>query len=189
MSISTLNSHRNFKQHVLNSSWPHIASVFYFLCNQETFCQSCVREQGSSRILALSSMRWYISTALGCWNSLVFSSLVLTSPAPSRTTALLLFWHNGFTSDSPPLPHSRLQHPTVPLLALWSTAFLRSHQTLLCSCIGSLHSPWCRFCVAGSKTQSNRADTGLWRLSRQGPGWAHGRGHHCLPEVGLTVCT
>lgn len=43
-------------------------------------------------------------------------------------------------------------------------------------------------CVTGSKAQSNRADTGLWRLSGQGPGWAHGRGHHCLPEVRLILC-
>lgn len=38
-------------------------------------------------------------------------------------------------------------------------------------------------CVAGSKAQSNRADTGLRCLSGQGPGRAHGRGHHCLPKV------
>lgn len=37
--------------------------------------------------------------------------------------------------------------------------------------------------VTGSKAQFNRADTGLWCLSGQGPGWAHGRGHHCIPEV------
>ena len=38
-------------------------------------------------------------------------------------------------------------------------------------------------CISGSKAQPYRADPGLRCLSGQGPGWAHGWGHHRLPEV------
>lgn len=42
--------------------------LLFSLCNQETFCQSCVSERGFSRKLALSSMRWSIYGTLTFWH-------------------------------------------------------------------------------------------------------------------------
>lgn len=121
---------------------------------QETCCQSCVREQGFSRKIALSSMRW--ATIL----SLRLSFLSIT-----RCTV----WHTRFVTLS--FLQQLLLSNLLPEAHKWSY-WLQVKSFFL---VG----------FAGSKAQSNGADTGLWCLSGQGPGWAHGRGHHCIPEVSL----
>lgn len=167
--------------------------LLFSLCNQETFCQSCVREQGFSRKLALSSMRWSIYVALTRWHiPLSFFSLVLTLHSLLHTVTF------SCSSDTHRLrlTNSRAHFHTVVCRVSFphtrpSAALLVYISSTKYSCVQTqLHFNYISHdvCVTGSKAQSNRANTGLWCLSGQGPGWAHGRGHHCLPEVRLFVC-
>lgn len=110
------------------------------------------------------------------------------APSHSRSHAVSIY-HALWDKLSCTLSHSHMQYLSLSHLPFCSFACLHIlNQILLCTCQTFDLIPHDSLCVAGSKTQSNRADTGLWCLSGQGPRWAHGWGHHCLPEVRLFVC-
>lgn len=126
------------------------------------------------------------------WNThfLAYFSVFFFSPShsfshyfflvPSSIPVLMLFslTHKAEPKKTPPCASSQ-SAASLPLSCLSDCGF---------ACFYIQPYIYTQLChdalfVTGSKAQFNRADTGLWCLSGQGPGWAHGRGHHCLPEV------
>lgn len=129
--------------------------LLFSLDNQETFCQLCVSEQGFSRKLALSSMRWSISVTLSCWHiPLFFFSLVLTLHPLLHTLVFSCssIWHTqAFSHKLSCAPFQTViwniayfcnaSTPGAPCLHIF-------YQILLCTCTAplGLHLLWCFAC-------------------------------------------
>lgn len=103
------------------------------------------------------------------------TSLILYEVIYLQSHSLWHIWFSLLQALHSP-PTSYLTHKLLFDKLLWVCRWLHTECNL----------PVSR-CVTGSKAQSNGAHTGLRCLSGQGPGWAHGWGHHCLPEVSLSA--